>query len=28
VKNIGTLGDSVEADWHQTAVTVGLSYEF
>lgn len=26
--DLGILGDSVEADWNQTAVTVGLSYKF
>ena len=26
--DLGTLGDSVEADWHQTAVLLGVSYKF
>jgi outer membrane immunogenic protein len=26
--DLGVFGDSVEADWHQTAVTVGVSYKF
>ena len=26
--DLGTLGDNVEADWHQTAVLLGVSYKF